>query len=210
MDTICRSDVVVLGGDIFDFKWSRLTTLQASMDAAIAWVEKLTGENPTRSFYYLLGNHDCHPRFVSSLDKLTFQTPNLQWHPYWLRLGSLAFLHGDVLDGGLEHNQLEQSRRKHACDPVPQAYRHWLYDIAVQAKVHRVVATVAKRRNWVISKLSDYLSSQSLDSENGISDVYFGHTHRVIDNTIYKGIRFHNGGACIKGLEFRILEFPLK
>lgn len=204
------SDIAVLGGDIFDFKWSRQPTLDKAIEVALNWLTRLIQQHPRTSFYYLLGNHDCHPRFVAELDRLTFHAPNLQWQPYWLRLGQFAFLHGDILDGGLEHAHLDVKRKKHICDPIPQAYRHWLYDVAVQAKVHRVVSSLVNRQNWVLTKLYNYLSSQGLDPKSGVTDVYFGHTHRVINNVTYRGVHFHNGGACIKGLDFKILpfEFP--
>ncbi len=204
-----RADMVVLGGDIFDFKWSCYRSLDATIEKAVEWVAGLTDRHPKCSFYYLLGNHDSHPRFVSALDRLVFGKPNLQWQPYWLRFGQTVFLHGDVLDGGMDHREVDERRKKHSGEPVPEAYRHWLYDVAVQVKVHRAVATFARRRAWVLKKLSRYLSEQGIDAGQGVRDVYFGHTHRPMSAIRYDGLVFHNGGACIKGLPFRILELQL-
>ncbi len=202
-----QGELLILGGDIFDFKWSYHRTLERTIAEAIGWIEGLADRFPQCSIYYLLGNHDSHPRFVAELDRLVFEKKNLQWQPYWLRMGKLVFLHGDIIDGGMGHDEVDLRRQKHSGDPVPQAYRHLLYDLAVQAKIHRMIATVARRRNWVLKKLVRYLSEQGVDATSGITDVYFGHTHRVIDGVTYNGLTFHNGGACIKGLPFRILSF---
>ncbi len=144
------------------------------------------------SFYYLLGNHDSHPDFVTELDRLAFQHANLEWQPHILRLGSCVFLHGDVIDGGLDHQSIDARRRKHEEKPLPMAYRHWLYDAAVQAKLHCLVANVARRHGWVLKKVYRYLAEQGLEAETGIKDVYFGHTHRPLRSVEYRGLRFHN------------------
>jgi UDP-2,3-diacylglucosamine hydrolase len=208
-DAARRAHTMVLGGDIFDFKWSTHRTLEYSIQQAILWVEQLVRDHPQCAFYYLLGNHDAHPDFVTQLDRLAFEQPNLRWQPHVLRLASCVFLHGDILDGGLEHDDLDTRRQKYGNKPPPMAYRHWLYDAAVQARLHRVVATVAKRHLWVLRKLSRYLTLQGMDAARGVTDVYFGHTHREMAGVVHEGMTFHNGGASIKGLGFRIVETAL-
>lgn len=203
---IQTAHTVILGGDIFDFKWSRYATLRASVDEAVRWLEDLVTQYKDCSFYYLLGNHDSHPDFVLELDKLAFQHANLQWQPHLLRLGSCVFLHGDVIDGGLDHQSIDARRRKHEDKPLPMAYRHWLYDAAVQAKLHCLVANVARRHGWVLKKVYRYLAEQGLNSETGVKDVYFGHTHRPLRSVEYRGLRFHNGGASIRGVSFHIVQ----
>jgi hypothetical protein len=42
--------------------------------------------------------------------------------------------------------------------------------------------------------------------DTGVRDVYFGHTHKNLANYRYRGLTFHNGGAPIKGVKFRIVE----
>ena len=197
---------IILGGDIFDFKWSRYSTLKTSVSEAVGWLEKLVSNHKECSFYYLLGNHDSHPEFVLELDRLAFKHPNLEWQPHLLRLGSCVFLHGDVIDGGLDHQDIDARRRKHEDKPLPMAYRHWLYDAAVQAKLHCLVANVARRHSWVLKKVYRYLAEQGLNKETGVRDVYFGHTHRPLRSVEYQGLRFHNGGASIRGVTFHIIK----
>ena len=68
---------------------------------------------------------------------------------------------------------------------------------------------IAIRPAGVLRKLSRYLVDEGLDAEHGVRDVYFGHTHLVVDGVKYAGLTFHNGGASIHGLPFKIIETRL-
>ncbi|HTN77248.1 MAG TPA: metallophosphoesterase, partial [Pirellulaceae bacterium] len=57
--------VFVLGGDIFDFRWSMLKSVEVTVDAAIIWLEELIAPHPDCQFHFVLGNHDCNRRFVA-------------------------------------------------------------------------------------------------------------------------------------------------
>jgi len=39
-DSIAAAESIVLGGDMFDFRWSHLGALEATLDAAATWLEK--------------------------------------------------------------------------------------------------------------------------------------------------------------------------
>lgn len=205
-----QAHTLILGGDIFDFKWSRHRSLEQSIREAVDWLEHLIISHEQCSFYFLLGNHDSHPDFVGALDRLAFRHSRLEWQPYVLRLGRCVFLHGDIVDGGASHSAIDDRRRRHQADHSPPPYRHWLYDVVVRTGLHRVVAGVANRDEWVLKKLYRYLSEQGLDAAHGLTDVYFGHTHCEMRGLVYQGLRFHNGGASIKGLGFRIIETELE
>ena len=204
-----QSHTMVLGGDIFDFKWSSFPTLDCSIDAGIAWLDELVISHPQCSFYYLLGNHDAHPRFVSALDRLAFRQPRLVWQPYVLRILECVFLHGDIVDCEPNNTILAERRKLHECKPFPRRYAHWLYDLVVHARLHRAAMHVAIRPKSVLRKLTQYLSDEGLDSKYGVRDVYFGHTHRAVHGVQYAGLTFHNGGASIHGIPFRIIETRL-
>ncbi len=204
-----QSHTMVLGGDIFDFKWSTFPTLDSSIDASIAWLEELIVSHPQCSFYYLLGNHDAHPRFVAKLDCLAFRQPRLEWQPYILRILECVFLHGDIVDCEPNNTILAERRKLHESRPLPTRYAHWLYDLVVHARLHRAAMHVAIRPKSVLRKLAQYLSDEGLDSNYGVRDVYFGHTHRAVHGVQYAGLTFHNGGASIHGLPFRIIETRL-
>ena len=72
-----RSAVLVLGGDIFDFSWSTLPTLEDTVEAAFHWLQRLAGEHPQCQIHYLLGNHDyCQP-FLEYLGRHAASFPTL-------------------------------------------------------------------------------------------------------------------------------------
>jgi UDP-2,3-diacylglucosamine pyrophosphatase LpxH len=208
-DAFSRSHTMVLGGDIFDFRWSIYPTLDSTIHAGICWLEELINSFPACNFYYLLGNHDAHPRFVSELDRLAFRQPRLSWQPFVLRIHECVFLHGDILDGEPTNIVLAERRKLHERKPVPRRYSHWLYDLVVHFRLHRAAVHIAIRPKMVLRKLTEYLEDQGLDSVHGVRDVYFGHTHRVLDGVQHAGLTFHNGGASIRGLPFRIIETRL-
>jgi len=54
----------------------------------------------------------------------------------------------------------------------------------------------------VLKKLSQYLKGHGMEASSGVTDIYFGHTHREMDGVEYHGLRYHNGGASIKGIGF--------
>ena len=208
-DVARKSHTIVLGGDIFDFKWSTLPSLDSSIDAGITWLEELVVAHPRCSFYYLLGNHDSHPRFVAKLDKLAFRLPQLEWQPYILRILDCVFLHGDIVDCEPNHTILAERRKLHESRPHPRQISHWFYDLVVHARLHKAAMHIAIRPKGVLRKLTRYLADEGLDAKHGVRDVYFGHTHRVVDGVNYAGLTFHNGGASIQGLPFRIIETRL-
>ncbi len=204
-----KSHTLVLGGDIFDFKWSTRPTLDNSIETAICWLDELIGSFPNCSFYYLLGNHDAHPKFVAELERLATLQSRLHWHPYALRILECVFLHGDIVDCEPSNEKLSESRKLHAAKPHPRKYKHWLYEFVVHARLHRAAIHLAVRQKSVLRKLSQYLVNEGLDHKSGVRDVYFGHTHRQVNGVQCDGLTYHNGGASIRGLPFRIIETRL-
>ena len=79
------SDFMVLGGDLFDFRWSTLPSLEATVQAAAEWLEALLAAAPDCQFYYVLGNHDFYTPFVERLAELSQNEPRLDWYRYHLR-----------------------------------------------------------------------------------------------------------------------------
>ena len=100
------ADVMVLGGDIFDFKWSTIETHDETIEAAGNWIRDLVDTNPNCQVSYVLGNHDFDPDLMGQLDKISEDTKNFDWHPYHIQYGESLFLHGDVADRTTNHEQL--------------------------------------------------------------------------------------------------------
>jgi UDP-2,3-diacylglucosamine hydrolase len=209
-----QAHTMVLGGDIFDFRWRTKLSMEAAIDESMHWLERLIKNNTAAHYHYLLGNHDSHPDFVERLQKLSEQMPRFEWHRHLLRIDKSIFLHGDVVDrriraGEIHHDVVDARRSKKEERPDPHPFSHSLYDAAIRARLHRVVIQVAKRKEIVLQRLKHYLDAHEAGLQAGVEQVFFGHTHRKLKNVRYGGMRFSNPGAAIKGLPFEIIETGL-
>lgn len=205
-EAVERAGCFVLGGDIFDFRWSTLPSFPATLDAAEQWLDQLVTRRPGCEFHYILGNHDSHPRFVERLRRLAECHPNLAWHHEYLRRETDVFLHGDVLDGPTTSQALARRRRRWAHESVRGAISNALYDAAIAVRAHKVVGRIAHPRQRTARRLLNYLDHLGHGPHTGVRRVFFGHTHAAWDSFRYSQISFHNGGAPMAGLEFRIVE----
>ena len=203
------SDRVVLGGDIFDFKWSTLPSHRATVDAAIEWLADLVQLYPHCQIDYVLGNHDFDEKLMEHLTELAGTMPRFAWHPYVMQLGESLFLHGDVADRRIDHHRLEQVRHAWKTHRRPHPIRHDLYDWAVKFRLHRVPSMVLHRPVVVAQRLLHYIDRHPELSRESIRRIYFGHTHAAIDGLEWEGIRFYNGGAPMPGLKFKPIRFQL-
>lgn len=201
-----RADVFVLGGDIFDFRWSTLGSTEATVDAAIGWLDVLMAHAPRCRFQYVLGNHDHHDVFVERLAAWSESAPNFGWDPFYVRLGNSVFLHGDVADRKRNVRRLAEVRDRKQHRRQKGDLENRLYDLAIAANMHAVTGQLKNRRRKVARRIADYLGTVGHGPNSGVRNVYFGHTHRPMSGYRYGGLVFHNGGAPIKGLKFRILE----
>lgn len=201
----------VLGGDIFDFKWTTLGSLDETVSAAASWLHKLASRHPECDFVFVLGNHDSHPAFVDRLAETVDENANLSWHRHFVRSGDCVFLHGDVVDAGgaVDHESLDQRRHRFSLHAPPKPTTHLLYDAAVFARLHVLASSVVNRPHGVLRKIANYLHHIGQGPESGVRHVYFGHTHRELADVEFGGLTFHNPGAPMKGIRFRIVETAL-
>lgn len=203
-----RSRVFVFGGDIFDFRWAGVPIEYAALDAA-QWLREFAESCPHCQFHYLLGNHDHHDVFIERLVELDRDVPNLTWDHHVLRLGDKVFLHGDVLGRNVTAESLTARRTRLRHHRVRDAWEHQVYELAVLAGLHKPVPYVVHPARVVARGILRYLRRAGHGPESGVRDVYFGHVHRVIADYAYRGLHFHSGGAAIRGLPFKILEFSM-
>jgi UDP-2,3-diacylglucosamine pyrophosphatase LpxH len=202
-----RADTFVLGGDIFDFRWSTLPTADDTVKHAIRWLDDLVASHPSCDFQFVQGNHDCNRRFISALETYNTSRPNLTSHAYMLRQGKNVFLHGDAADHPVMCQARLKKRREHwSHDESRSQVRHVLYDLAVTARLHRLAGKVAHPRRRAVHRILGYLHRLGHGPETGVEHVYFGHTHDALENYRYRGLTFHNPGAPMPGLNFRIVE----
>jgi UDP-2,3-diacylglucosamine hydrolase len=198
----------VLGGDIFDFKWSTLPTADSTVDAAVDWLHDLTVRVPRCRVHFLLGNHDYHVELIDRLPKLAKQLNNFDWDRFYLRLGDTVFLHGDVADRKMTAARLEERRCRFHHGQRGRLH-HRAYDLLVHAHVHAVVPHAVYPKRIVARRILAYLRDIGHGPESGVRQVCFGHTHRAVDGYEHSGLTFHNGGAPIGRAKFRILELDI-
>lgn len=55
-DEVTRAEVLVLNGDIFDFRWTCLPDEAATLTAALDWLHKLLDDFEGSAIHYVLGN----------------------------------------------------------------------------------------------------------------------------------------------------------
>jgi len=203
--TAARADTFVFGGDTFDFRWSRIP-LRKAVDRACHWIGELCDACPDCHFHLVLGNHAYHQGLIDRLVEMERRIANLSWHRFYVRLGSSVFLHGDVADRPMNARQLAESREKWLDRRRQGPLASLLYDVAVAARMHKPVPHLLFARRVVVRRILRYLENIGQGPQSGVRDVYFGHTHKKLTNYYYRGLRFHNGGAPIKGVKFRIIE----
>ena len=197
-----QADLLVLGGDIFDFRWSRLQNLSETLFAAQKWLEELLAEHSHGKVVYLLGNHDCAPEFQSVLDQIAEQYTRFEWaHEVW-QSGDCIFLHGDILDAGKSSKDLARYRGSFH-EAIPRGkVANTLYDIVVQSRLHRVPPRIRHRPKVVCKNLSQYLSRMHDCDLSKATQVYFGHTHVPMLGFEYDTVKFYNAGSGVRHMGF--------
>ncbi len=200
-DAIARAagegEFLVLNGDIFDFRWSTLPSVAATLDAAVAWLDRWLVAFPDCRFVYVLGNHDGLAAFGDRLAGLAGQRPNLAWHPSAARIGSALFLHGDL--------PLRLGRGRSLRGPLPDRIgqrgplAEQCYQLATAAHLTGAVVRVNTRRRCA-RLIQRALRLDPPYSMAPITDVYFGHTHAPFSGYSHGGLTFHNTGSAIRGM----------
>ena len=197
-----QSDWIVLGGDIFDFRWSCHRELSESLDAARRWLEASIAIHDQATWHYLLGNHDCHPKFQNVLEQLAQSYSQFRWHHRYLRFDGQLFLHGDILDARWHSSGLAGYRERFQESRAKGPIANWLYDSVVRTRAHRLIA---KRRHPILQtaqRLLDAISHMNPEALDSVVNIYFGHTHVPMAKVGYRGIQFHNPGSGIRHLDF--------
>jgi UDP-2,3-diacylglucosamine hydrolase len=85
-------------------------------------------------------------------------------------------------------------------------FKRGVYAVVHRARLHQPLAFLLHRKRHVARRILNYPDHLGEGAETGVRHVYFGHIHRRMFNYRYRGVTFHNCGAPIAGLRFRILE----
>ena len=123
---------------------------------------------------------------------------------YYVRIGD-SILHGDVADRIMDQQGLTDKREQWDAYEPRGVPANMLYDIAIATRLHRLAAAVVHRDRAVAKRIIAYLNDIDQGTHNGLRQVYFGHTHKAVSGFEYEGLIFHNGGAPIRGISFRIV-----
>ena len=203
---IAESDVFVLNGDVFDFRWSVYRSEEETIEAALDWLGGLLERHPGCEFHYVLGNHDCLKSFTDALAEFDSTQPNLTCHPYYVRLGDALFLHGDVTMRNMDAAGLEAYRSFWRYHKRKGPLMNFVWDTAFLLNLHRGIHRWKFPPRTAVERVRHYLDSIGEGPDAGVKSVYFGHTHMALSGYAHEDIRFFNSGAALQGLEFNILR----
>lgn len=206
---ITAASTIVLGGDMFDFRWSQLGSINATLDAADQWLENAMALNPRASWVYLLGNHDCNPRLQNLLSSFGQRYSNFAWSPAFCRIGSNVFLHGDVLDGMRHPNGLDQYRAEFHDETPRGPIGNLLYSAVIQTRLHGLVPRLRHTHRQTCRRLLEYLDHSDAELLSSVRNIFFGHTHVQMSAYRFGGFEFHNAGSGIRYLTFTPATFDV-
>ena len=206
---LASAEVLVLNGDIFDFRWSTLRGLETTAAAALDWLRGLAEGFPNCRIHYVLGNHDCLALFRERLAALAVALPRLQWHEHALRLGSALFLHGDCADGEMDASRLRQHRKPWENDRQRGGFAATAYLVADRFGLTRFTQARYFPRRQTVERIAYYLDRTSPGWRSDLRDCYFGHTHLPFSDYEHHGVAFHNTGSAIRGMDFHPIVFEL-
>jgi len=201
-----QANLLVLGGDIFDFKWSSMTaagTLLAAEKWLLTLLHQWDGE-----VVFLAGNHDCSPSFLQVLREVTSRNERFTWHDHQVQMGDSVFLHGDVLDAGHNVSQLASYRDKFHPSANQSKMSRQAYSALVAMRIHRMAPKLRHRPTLTCLKLHRLLP-QLVNQPDKVRQVFYGHTHVGVGGREVNGVSFHNPGAAIRHIEFKPIEFTL-
>jgi UDP-2,3-diacylglucosamine pyrophosphatase LpxH len=202
-----RYNTIVLNGDIFDFKRSIFQSVTETTAQAVDWLRDLCARFPNTSFYYLLGNHDSHPEFVTQATAFAANQANLQIVHDSILLGSALFLHGDVIDLPEGSCDLGALRQRYA-DARPNILSKVFAQIVTYTRLN-VVEYARHRKSTLARSIVEYLRATQPDHLAQAKQIFFGHTHVAFRDFTFNGIQFHNTGSLVRGLKWLPMEFKI-
>lgn len=202
-----RCEVLVLNGDIFDFRWSTLGGHEASLVAAAAWLDALFVRYEHLEIHYLLGNHDCLDAFLPLLEERTARHPRFRYHADTLELGTWMFLHGDCTHARMHTEQFRAYRAGWRRDRPRGRWAGRAYAIADITGMTRLTHELYFPRRRTVGRVAHYLDDATPGWRDRIRDCSFGHSHLSFRDYPCEGIRYHNTGSAICGMGFQPIRF---
>ncbi len=210
-EAIRASELCVWGGDLFDFRWTRLGDEATTIASATAWLRDWLVKYPAKQFVFLNGNHDAHGPLRSAVGKLAQLHDNLISDLDVLRIEDCLLLHGDLIEGSGTRESLAAYRSTWERKPVASPIQSRVYDAAIAIRLHKAAASAAHRHRGTCRKLWQSVSRELEGEVDGVRRVVFGHTHRQLRGFRVGDIEFFNGGATVRHVSFAPVRmtFPL-
>jgi len=196
------ADLCVWGGDLFDFRWSRIGNESDSVRSALQWLDDWYERHEKTEFVFLDGNHDAHRAFATELNRWAQRRDRFRCGLDCLRVADTLLLHGDVIEGRGDLERFADYRVRWQNKPIASQTASNFYDVAIAARVHRAAAIAAHRRRATCIRLLRWMHDQPAEATEGVERIVFGHTHRRIEGYRCRGIEFYNGGAAIRHVPF--------
>ena len=204
------ADILVLNGDIFDFRWSTLPSPEVTVQRAVEWLHAVRAAYPSCEIHYVLGNHDCPAFFRERLDELANTLGRFQWHEFGVRIGTALFVHGDCTHRRMNPAGLRRFREEWDNDRQHRpGWRTKAYVAVDRLGVTRFAHQYYFPRKTTVERAMHYLDHASPRWRANSRDCYFGHTHQPFSNHQHGDIRFHNTGSAIRGMGFNPLAFSV-
>ncbi len=198
---------IVLGGDIFDFRWSIRGSHDLTLAAAIEWLEELLANSGEAQVRFIPGNHDCHPEFLQLLTELANRRGRFDWHDHHFQIGDALFLHGDVLDA---KGNLSNYRARFHHEHPQTGFKHGLYDVVVGLRLHKLVPLLRHRPQLTCRRLRLLIDSLPAASQTPFERVFFGHTHAPMSGFESQNVRYYNPGAALKHMQAHPQQFEFE
>jgi UDP-2,3-diacylglucosamine hydrolase len=201
-------DVVVLNGDIFDFKWTLHAGVLPSVEIAERHIAHLLKTLPQCEVHVVLGNHDAVGAYQAALNRLSQAHDSFYWHEFACRVGSGLFLHGDVVHAGANNTAVRRFRERSQRPAKDYRLNRLAHGAMHGSRLPRLAFQMVPKRLLAI-RLLRYLKNEYWLPDVRVKDIYFGHTHSDFENFQYAGLRFHNSGSATLGARMRPIYFSL-
>lgn len=208
---LAESDVLVMNGDTFDFRWIALCDREKAFAAAVKELHAVLQRYPQCEIHFLLGNHDCLLGFQRALTTLAARAPRFHWHAWQVRLGSALFLHGDCAEARIDALELQSRRDRWERGQRRGLLTSMAYGVADGLGLTRWAHECFFPRHQTVQRITHYLDRACPGWRLEIQDCYFGHTHLPFSNHQHEGVIFHNTGssAAQRGMGFNPLVFEI-
>lgn len=202
-----NANAIILNGDIFDFNWTTLTSLEAAVEEAEQWIESLCKNHPRARVCYVIGNHDNYKGFLDRLPGLCKRLNNFEFHHYSVHIGRSLFLHGDCATHPMTVKNVSGYRRTWYRGDHKGKLKGAIVDALVYFRIIYLIHLIAFPRRIVLRRVDTWIQLNHPDLLDQIDDVFFGHTHLPFSNVTFNGRCFHNTGSAIKTMTFNMMTF---